>query len=257
MKETRSVLRNWLVCGLAMAMVSTLAAQTPSQGVAKVVRLKGLAKYITGSNAGQLIKVGDEIKPGTVIQTASKSSVVLRLGDGSVPTARPVGGQMLAYRPDVDQNVVYVWENSLLGIDKLSFTKTGTGADEVTDTQLDLKAGHIFGMVKKMSAASKYEVKIPNGVAGIRGTVYDLTADGVIKVLSGSAVLAYVGADGTVMTQVVMSNQQFDLRTGTLTPLPDRDKADMERLVKQIGGGYVSPPAPVSQDKTLIYVSPH
>ena len=67
-----------------------------------------------------------------------------------------------------EQNIVRMWENTLLGVDKLTFTQTG--ADVVTETQLDLKAGHIFGMVKKMSAASKYEVKIPNGVAGIRGT---------------------------------------------------------------------------------------
>ena len=56
-------------------------------------------------------------------------------------------------------------ENSALGIDKL--TSMDTGSDSVTETQLDLKAGHIMGSVKKLSAASKYEVKIPNGVAGI------------------------------------------------------------------------------------------
>ena len=83
-----------------------------------------------------------------------------------------------------------LWGNTLLSIDKL--TSTQTGADEVTETQLDLKAGHIFGTVKKMSAGSKYEVKVPNGVAGIRGTVYDISADGVIKVLSGSCVVAVV-----------------------------------------------------------------
>ena len=79
--------------------------------------------------------------------------------------------------------MVRIWENTLLGIDKL--TETQTGADVVTETQLDLKAGHIFGTVKKMSAASKYEVKIPNGVAGIRGTVYDISAEGVVKVSVG------------------------------------------------------------------------
>jgi hypothetical protein len=95
-----------------------------------------------------------------------------------------------------------------------------TGADTVSETQLDLKAGHIFGSVKKMSAASKYEVKIPNGVAGIRGTVYDLTVEGVLKVTAGSVVLAYVGADSTVVTQVVLGGQEFDARSGQITPLP-------------------------------------
>ena len=168
MKETRSLLNSLVACGVALAMVSTLAAQTVNQGAAKVVRLKGAARYTTGNNDWQPLKVGDIVKPGTIIQTAAKSRVDLVLGDGSAPVARPVAGEMLSYQPSAEQNIVRMWENTLLGIDKLTVTQTG--ADEVTETQLDLKAGHIFGMVKKMSAASKYEVKIPNGVAGIRGT---------------------------------------------------------------------------------------
>src|SRR5690349_24996818 len=95
-----------------------------------------------------------------------------------------------SYQPSVDQNVVRIWENSAVGIDKL--TSMQTGAEAVTETQLDLKAGRITGSVKKMSAASKYEVKLPNGVAGIRGTTYDITADGLIKVYVGSVVVATV-----------------------------------------------------------------
>ena len=227
MNETRSLLNRLLACGVALAMVSTLAAQTVNQGVAKVVRLKGAARYATGSNAGQLLKVGDTIQPGSVIQTAEKSRVDLVLGEGAAP-ARPLGGPpaMASYQPTVEQNVVRMWENTLLGIDKLSVTQTG--ADEVTDTQLDLKAGHIFGMVKKMSAASKYEVKIPNGVAGIRGTIYDISAEGIVKVLSGSVVLAYVGADGAVATQVIMGLQEFDAPNNTLRPLPPIEQSGME-----------------------------
>lgn len=245
MKETRSIFHRLLACGVALAMVSTLAAQTVNQGVAKVVRLKGAARYATGSNAGKLLKVGDVIQPGSVIQTAEKSRVDLVLGEGSTPVARPVPGDMLSYHPTVEQNVVRMWENTLLGIDKL--TTTQTGADEVTDTQLDLKAGHIFGMVKKMSAASKYEVKIPNGVAGIRGTVYDISAEGIVKVLSGSIVLAYVGADGAVLTQVVMGLQEFDAPTNTLKPLPDTDKTSLEKCQRGWPGrppGPRPPPGP-------------
>jgi hypothetical protein len=67
-----------------------------------------------------------------------------------------------------------------------------------------------------MSAASKYEVKLPNGVAGIRGTVYDITSEGVIQVSSGSVVIAWVGADGA-QDGVIMVYEQFDTRTGRLT----------------------------------------
>jgi hypothetical protein len=250
MKETRSLLNSLVACGVALAMVSTLAAQTANQGAAKVVRLKGAARYSTGNNVWQPLKVGDVVKPGTVIQTAAKSHVDLILGDGSAPVARPVAGEMLSYQPTAEQNLVRMWENTLLSVDKLTFTETGAGV--VTETQLDLKAGHIFGMVKKMSAASKYEVKIPNGVAGIRGTTYDISAEGVVKVLVGSVVLAYVGPDGTVVTQVVMGSQKFDARTGVLSQLSDLDKTGM-----RIPGWLSQSQVPIGPNNTLKYVSPH
>lgn len=254
MKRTQSLLNSLVVCGLMLAMVSTLAAQTATQGAAKVVRLKGAARYSTGNNVWQKLKAGDVVMPGTLIQTAAKSSVDLVLGDGSAPVARAVPSDTISYQPTVDQNLVRLWENTLLSVDKLAVTQTG--ADEVTDTQLDLKAGHIFGTVKKMSAASKYEVKIPNGVAGIRGTTYDISAEGVIKVLSGSVVLAYVGPDGTVVTQVVMGLQQFDARTGVLMPLPEVDRTGMGRTVKILSVGLVPAPTThiVNQPQ---FVSPH
>jgi hypothetical protein len=157
--------------------------------------------------------------------------------------------------PTAEQDMVRIWENTVLGVDKM--TSTETGADVVTETQLDLKAGHIFGMVKKMSAASKYEVKIPNGVAGIRGTTYDISAEGVVKVFVGSVVLAYVGPDGTVVTQVVMTLQQFDARTGVLSSLSDFDRDAFRRLVAQLPSGFTPAPRVLSTDKTLNFVSPH
>ena len=174
MKETRSLLNSVAVCAIALAMVSTLAAQPVNQGSAKVMRIKGLARYSTGNNIWVPLKVGDVVKPGTVIQTAAKSSVDFALSEGAGPVVHPATSETLSYQPTAEQNLVRMWENTLLGVDKLTFTQTG--ADVVTETQLDLKAGHIFGSVKKLSAASKYEVKIPNGVAGIRGSTYDISA---------------------------------------------------------------------------------
>jgi hypothetical protein len=218
MKEIQGLLNRLIVCGVALAMVSTLAAQTANDMVAKVIRIQGGVRYKAGNNDWLPLKGGDIVKPGTIIQTAGGAFVDFALGSGSIPVARPSApSEGLAFQPSATQNVVRLWGNTLLSIDKL--TSTQTGADEVTETQLDLKAGHIFGTVKKMSAGSKYEVKIPNGVAGIRGTIFDISAEGVIKVVSGSCVVAYVGPNGTVVTQVVGQNQYFDTRTGTLGTL--------------------------------------
>ncbi len=255
MKETRSLLNSLVACGIALAMVSTLEAQTADQSTAKVVRIKGGARYKTATGEWQPLKVGAVLKPGMVIQTAAKSHVDLVLGDGAAPVAGAAAMGTVSYQPSAEQNMVRLWENTLLGIDKL--TRTQTGADVVTETQLDLKAGHIFGTVKKMSAASKYEVKIPNGVAGIRGTVFDISAEGVVKVLSGSVVLAYVGPNGTVVTQVIMNLQMFDARTGALTPLPPSDKRSMEPLVRQIQVGVTPTPTVYVPDRSVLFVSPH
>ena len=115
-------------------------------------------------------------------------------------------------------------------------------------------------------------MKLPNGVAGIRGTVYDITVEGLIKVLTGSVVLAYVGPDGSVLTQVIMGLQMFDARTGTLSPLPDTDKTGLGGIVNQLlaglapvppsGGlkppdGPIPPPLPISVNQTPQYISPH
>lgn len=263
MKHIRSLMNGLIMGAVALAMASSLPAQTVTQGKAKVIRIKGYARFTAGNNVWQPLKVGEVLRPGTVIQTGiDKGSFVdLVLGDGeatvasgSVPStsATPVANNnnnnSKAYQPSAEQNVVRVWENSLLGIDKL--TSMETGADVVTETQLNLQAGRIFGSVKKMSAASKYEVKIPNGVAGIRGTVFEITAEGVIKVASGVVVLAFVGADGNVTTQEVAAGQEFDARTLKISPLPP---AEVQRLLALPRGVIVSeaPPLIKIKDQTL------
>ncbi len=264
MKNTRSLVNSLVACAIACAMVSTLAAQ---DGSAKVVRVKGPARYSTGNNVWQPLKPGTVLRPGTVIQTGTESGsyVDLVLGDENAPVPTPAVyrphipnsmSSSMAYRPSAEQNVVRVWENSALGIDRLSAQRTG--AELVTDTQLDLKMGRITGNVKKMSAASKYEIKLPNGVAGIRGTFYDITAEGIVKVYVGSVVVAWVNPQtGNVQTQVVMGGQQYDARTQTLTSIP---QAEMETFSSLVGTmavvGAAEETTTFATDKTIITVSP-
>src|SRR5262249_4132087 len=157
----------------------------------------------------------------------------------------------VSYQPESDQNIVRMAENTAMGIDKL--TSMNTGADVVTETQLDLKQGRITGNVKKMSAASKFEVKIPNGVAGIRGTIYTVTAEGLVRVLSGSVVIAYVGPDGNVVTQVVVAGQQFDAKTGQISPIPDYSRRELVRWAKEARIGPNTKPTSFTVDHTIYY----
>jgi hypothetical protein len=210
-------------------MASTVTAQTTKDGAAKVVRIKGTARYSTGNNVWQPLSVGDVLRPGNVIQTDrdAGSYVDIVLGDGKVPTISPgmasagaltpgAGGYPATAtaapgRPVAQQNTVRLFDNTVLGIDKLSATETG--ADLVTDTQLDLRSGHIVGNVRKMTGASRYEVKLPNGVAGIRGTIYHIWADGRIQVAEGTVVLSLVDAQGNVQTRVINAGYEYNPRT--------------------------------------------
>lgn len=261
MKEIRSLLNGLVVCGIALAMAYNVAAQGVTQGTAKVVRVKGSARYSLGNDVWENLKVGTVLRAGSVIQTEDQkgSFVDLVLGDSEAGTS---GGPSqtarsgMIYQPTSTQNIVRLAAGSILNIDKL--TSTQTGADVVTETQLELKKGKVLGSVKKLSAASKYEVKLPNGVAGIRGTTYMLSTDGIVDVLDGSVVVAYQTPQG-VVTQVVSAGQSFNMNTGQLGTISSSDMAMLQQLAgAQVGGG---PPVFTTEtilaiDQTTYFISP-
>jgi FecR protein len=262
MKQTQRLTNGLIASAIALTMICTLAAQTAVDGTARVLSVKGPARYTTGNNVWQPLKAGAVVRPGTIVQTSTErgSYADLAFGDSGGSVATPTGVKYAphiansmnpSYQPSAAQNVIRIWENTALGIDKLSTMQTG--AEQITDTQLDLKAGRVSGNIKKMSAASKYEIKLPNGVAGIRGTAYDITSDGVVKVTVGSVVLAWVNPkNGEVVTQVVTGGNQYDARTAQMGPLPPDYVAPL----------LVGPTGPVQDqitfapDRTVINVSP-
>lgn len=267
MKQNRNLLNSLLGSALALAMVSTAVAQG-MDGAAKVIRVKGPARYTTGNNVWQPVRPGDVLRAGTVIQTSTEegSYVDLVLGDGRAVVPQPatyrpsipnsLASSSMSFRPSSEQNVVRVWGNSALGIDKL--TAMQTGAETVYETQLDLKQGRITGNVKKMSAASKYEVKLPNGVAGVRGTLYDILAIGIVKVYIGSMVVAWVDPKTqNVTTQTVMGGQGYDAPNNQVSPLSPAAMGELEELAGTllITPG-VSGPTILASDLTVIGMSP-
>ncbi|HZV34564.1 MAG TPA: FecR domain-containing protein [Verrucomicrobiae bacterium] len=192
--------------------------------VVTVVKVSGGARYSTDNMKNwRTMKKGDVLKPGTMIQTADDGNVDVTLADkGNQLQAAPMNGTASAnptapsavYKADQSPkaNVVHIFPSTVLVVDKLTMERTSM--DEVSETQLDLRAGQIMGTVKKLSGGSRYEVKIPNGVAGIRGTTYVIRADGRVYVLSGSVVISYVDSTGTLRTAVVTAGNYFTPETG-------------------------------------------
>jgi hypothetical protein len=207
------------------------AAQAAELGKATVRSITGAAQYAEGG-AWMDLKVGQVLRQGAVIRTANDSEVGLNMG--------------------VNGPTVLLKENTTLGIDKLTFEDTGT--DTVIETQLDLKSGRIVGYVRKLAATSKYEVKMPNGVAGIRGTEYVISATGEVCVISGSVVVVFVKSDGTVITQVVNAGDCFIPATGRLEPMPSGAQSDALADLRR-GREEVAPAVPEVEPIT-VFVSP-
>lgn len=167
---SRIVSLTTLLSALSLA-IPVHAQSQPAQ--AEVTKVQGNATYAVGGGAAMPLKVGDKIPAGTTIKTGPGSYADLFFGNSA--------------------GHVRVLENTTMSVDK--FALTDTGAETAVDLQLNLPDGVLVGNVNKLSAASKYEVKLPTGIAGIRGTRWRASSNGTIVLLDGSLVYVDVPPD--------------------------------------------------------------
>ena len=256
-----------VVAGAVLALDGSVKAETVKPCIVTVVRIQGQARYSLGDNNWHPLVVGKVLRSGAIIQSAVDSSVdiVLSAAPVGMPQAATAPITMIipsdskvrgfaSYEPMVQQNVIRMWGNSVLAVDKL--TQFDTGVQTVSDTELDLRAGRIFFDVKKMSASSQFIIKIPNGVAGIRGSFGYIDASGEMAMGSGSAVISVI-ANGKPVTQVVNAGSQFNPLGGDVTPLPQSILNSFSATVTALSTSYQSPggqPTP-GQDTTQSYCS--
>lgn len=133
---------------LAAMWLLTASTQAATPGAAEVKKVVGTATYTDGQGGGP-IKEGQVLLAGATITTGAGSYVDLDL--------------------KVNGNALRVEADTTLSLNKLEYTKA---IETVVNTELDVKKGStVANVVNKLSKASKYEIKTPAGVAGIRGTV--------------------------------------------------------------------------------------
>lgn len=210
--------------GLAVAVgvfVGITAQAAPVQNKAVVRAVRGTANYSQDRGANwKKLNVGAQLSQNAVIRTAPGSTVDLYLGENGP--------------------VVRVTEDTTLGIDRL--TIDDLGPEKIIETQLDLRSGRILGSVKKLAAASKYEVKTPQGVAGIRGTRYDISADGTVTVLEGQVVVVYI-VQGQPVSVTVNAGQTArpPIRAGEPARLTQTPMEIQRRLNNEIESIPVAP----------------
>lgn len=253
------------MCGTMLVLAVAASAQTLKPGVATIVRIQGEARYSLGDGNWHPLVVGKIFSAGAVIQTAHDATVDMVLGKtvempqaapwpdriGPAPDANIRG--LIDYKPSVEQNMVRMTGDTMLAIDKL--TVSDMGVDTVSDTELDLKQGRIFCSVKKLSAASQYLVKIPNGIAGVRGTLFEIDASGWCAVLKNSLLLSIVGPNGAPVTHLVGEGSQFDPQTGQISPLPPELLSLLRQMATALDTVYVEIVS-FTYDRTFCFISP-
>lgn len=177
-----------VACGVALGAILAVCSAQAASGRAVVRSVKGTASYAESGGEWKPLQNGQALAPGATVRTGVDGNVDLFLGENG---------------PDV-----HLFDSTTLGLDRLNIERAG--AESAVETQLNLSAGTIKGEVRKLSAASKYEVKTPNTVVGVRGTKYQISANGVVSVIEGSMVVVYINPSTQVMsTHTVGAGQTF------------------------------------------------
>jgi FecR protein len=197
MKHFGSRMSKWTVYAVALLTVALVATTQAKEGTARVMAIRGTADYSVGGATWQKLNVGKVLHSGASIRTGAESQVDLFLKQNGP--------------------VVRVTAETTLGLDTLLYEQTGD--ETVITTKLDLKNGRIQGNVKKLAAASKYQVQIPSGVVGIRGTDYDISADGWVSIIEGEALLEYT-VNGQMTQHTINQGQTFNPETGNVGNSP-------------------------------------
>ena len=226
-----------MACGLAMAAMLALSTAEAATGKATVRTIRGTASYSEAGGEFKTLKVGKVLGEGAVVRTSAASVVDLYLAENG-PTVR-------------------LTENTTLGLDRLF--KDTAGSETIIETQLDLQSGTILGYVSKMAAASKYEVKTPMGVAGIRGTEYRISADGRIDVLSGTVLAVYM-INGQAQTFTINAGQTLTPgNPPTVGPLSPAEQAEIRANMPPTDGGPGPGPGPapiITTPEPNVVISP-
>jgi hypothetical protein len=127
--------------------------------------------------------------------------------------------------------------------------RIGSAREGDTETTLDLKTGSILGQVKKVSGNSTYEIKTPHGVAGIRGTDFEVTAqplpDGKFLVtftsVQGIVIVSAIVA-GEIQTRTLKTGDSWTPGEGEPHPAPQNLIDQYLSLIDEMNGIFQNPP---------------
>ena len=167
---------------LALAILSMLTPLAvfggddaqPGKGIVR--KIKGAAQYDSGDGQWKPLTKDTRIVDGATIKTGTNAMVDISLG---------INGTVLRVAPE-----------TTVKFEKMDFR--GSGENAVIRTLLALEEGRILGSAILIGHESRYEIKTPTGVSGLRGeeSAYDINST---KDSDGKYETIYICLKGTVV----------------------------------------------------------
>jgi hypothetical protein len=221
--------------GLALAGVISVhaAEEARLEGKAIVRAVHGQVTY-QENGSWMPLKNNAELRAGVTIRTGPDSTADIQINGKSA---------------------VRVTADTTMQIPNMTYT--GSRREGDTDTMLDLKTGSILGNVKKLSANSRYEIKTPHGVAGIRGTDFEVTVTpdnaGRFTVtftsVTGQVIVSAV-VEGNTVVKILHTGESWTPGDGDVRPTPVQIIQEYRTIITAVTlfietQGYQPPPIPI------------
>lgn len=138
------------------ACIASVALAADAARTAKILEMEGTVEVKAASGSWMPAAVNMELKQGDMIRTKAKSFALLNV-DGMAQTA-----------------TVEVKQNSELSLAEL----TQNSGEKTQVTLLDLALGEVLIKAKKLhSEKSRFEVKTPTSIVGVRGTTFSVSVE--------------------------------------------------------------------------------
>gem|GEM_PF-4484919 len=185
----------------------------------------------------QAVESGNGSSAEGTISSVSGRVTINKAGGGSVLAAKGVKvGEGDTIVTGSGSTVVNLGVHGIITVEagsEVVFDELKRSSGEDGNTVIDLKKGGIFGNVKKISSNSKYEVKTAKGVAGIRGTAYQILAVGIFKCGQGqlNIVLFALDPQGRPKVFAVRAGSKLDA-TAVLTEVTNMDPTEAAAVVE-------------------------
>ena len=149
--------------GLSAAGLLSSAEANTRDGQALVQTVSGEAKFSVDGDKWLPLQTGQLLKTGAVVKTGAKARADLFLG---------INGSLLR----LDANTELKFNRLAIKVSPI---------EHMAETEMELRSGRVIGNVRKLPMGSSYVLNTPKGVADVKGTVYDINADGELIVVSG------------------------------------------------------------------------